>query len=133
MPKLLAMASVKNGIKAKELLSFLPLEILDSIAEQTQVDRNVKKLFGREMFLLLLLSVLDSERVSLRVMEDLYSSNKFQFFAGEHVKRKTKFTSLSDRLMNIKSEYFEELFKAAHQIFSKNFKAEQIKKYSIIR
>jgi hypothetical protein len=109
------------------------LEILDSKAEQTQVDRNVKKLFGREMFLLLLMSVLENERVSLRVMEDLYNSNKFQFFAGQDSKRKTKFTSLSDRLINIKAEFFEELFKATYQILSKNFKAEQIKKHSIVR
>lgn len=129
----MSMSSAKTGIKAKELLSLLPLNILDSIATQTQVDRNVKKLFGREMFLLLLMSVLDSDRVSLRVMEDLYSSNKFQFFAGEHIKRKTKFTSLSDRLINIKSEFFEELFKSAYQIFAENFKPEQIKKYSITR
>jgi len=127
------MATKTKGIKAKELLALLPLETLDLKAVQTQVDRNVKKLFGREMFLLLLMSVLESERVSLRVMEDLYNSRKFQFFAGESVGRKTKFTSLSDRLINIKAEFFEELFKATYHVLSRNFKGEQIKKHSIIR
>lgn len=122
-----------KGLKAKDIIALLPLDILDSKAEQTRVDRNVKKLYGRDIFLLLLMAVLDSERVSLRVMEDLYSSHKFQFFAGELTKRKTKFTSLSDRLINIKADFFEELFKVTYQILSKNFKAEQIKKHAIIR
>lgn len=128
------MTKVTNkGIKAKELIALLPLDLLETKAEQTKVDHRVKKLFGKEMFLLLLISVLESERNSLRIMEDLYSSNKFQFFAGTQGKRKTKFTSLSDRLINIKAEFFEELFKAAYEIFSKNYKAEQIKKHFIIR
>jgi len=122
-----------KGIKVKDLIALLPLDLLESKAAQTKVDHSVKKLFGREMFLLLLMSILDSERVSLRIMEDLYSSNQFQFFSGIQAERKTKFTSLSDRLKHINAEFFEEIFKASYEIFSKNFKAEQIKKHFIIR
>lgn len=56
-----------KGITAKELLAFLPLELLEQKAIDTGVDKNVKKLFGKDIFLLLLISVLDSERVSLRI------------------------------------------------------------------
>lgn len=122
-----------KGIKVKDLIALLPIELFDAKAKQTGVDHSVKKLFGRDIFLLLLLSLLESERVSLRVMEDLYSCNKFQFFSGKSSKSKTKFTSLSDRLININADFFEELFKATFQILSKNFKTEQIKKHAIIR
>jgi hypothetical protein len=122
-----------QGIKAKELLAFLPLELLESTALQTEVDKNVKKLFGKDMFLLLLLSVLDSERVSLRVMQDLYSNHKFQLLAGVEENSKTRFTSISDRLMNIRVEYFEEIFKASYAHLSKQFPTSQIEKHSIVR
>jgi hypothetical protein len=122
-----------KGILAKDLLAYLPLDMLERAGQQTEVDKNVKKLYGKDMFLLLLMSVLDSERVSLRIMEDLYSNHKFQLFAGVEKNSKTKFTSLSDRLMNIKAEYFEEIFKATYENLSKHFSADQIKKYSIIR
>ena len=95
------MAHLKTkGIKAKELLAFLPLELLEQTALQTEVDKNVKKLFGKDIFFLLLMAVLDSERVSLRIMQDLYSNHKFQVLAGIEENSKTRFTSLSDRLMN---------------------------------
>ena len=76
------MSNHLKGIKVKDLMSLLPFDLLDAKAKQTRVDHSVKKLFGRDVFLLLLLSILESERVSLRVMEDLYSSNKFQIFSG---------------------------------------------------
>lgn len=125
--------SKTKGITAKELLSFLPLELLEQKAIDTGVDKNVKKLFGKDMFLLLLISVLDSDRVSLRIMEDLYSTHKFQLLSGVKENSKTKFTSLSDRLINIDVSYFEELFKTTYQKLSKHFPTTQIKKHFIIR
>lgn len=120
-------------LKAKDLLAFLPLELLELTALQTEVDKNVKKLFGKDMFLLLLMAVLDSERVSLRIMQDLYSNHKFQLLAGVEENSKTRFTSLSDRLMNIKADYFEELFKTTYESLSQQFPASQIERHSIIR
>lgn len=122
-----------KGITAKELLAFLPLELLEQKAIDTGVDKNVKKLFGKDIFLLLLISVLDSERVSLRIMEDLYSTPKFQLLSGVEENSKTKFTSLSDRLINIDVGYFEALFKTAYENLSKHFSTTQIQKHSIIR
>ena len=128
------MAHIKTqGITAKELLSFLPIELLEQTAVQTQVDKNVKKLFGKDMFLLLLMAVLDSERVSLRVMEDLYNHHKFQLLAAIEKDSTTRFTSLSDRLMHIKAEFFEELFKATYENLSKQYSIRQMQKHSIIR
>jgi len=122
-----------KGIKAKELLAYLPLEMLESTALQTEVDKNVKKLFGKDMFLLLLMAVLDSERVSLRIMQDLYSNHKFQLLAGIEENSTTRFTSISDRLMNINVEYFEKIFEASYEKLSKQFSVSQIEKHSIVR
>lgn len=123
----------QTGIKAKELLAMLPLELLEQTAKETGVDKSVKKLFGKDMFLLLLLSVLDSERVSLRFMQNLYSNRKYQLLAGVDNGASTKFTSLSDRLMNIKAEYFEKIFNATYENLSQHFSVQEIKKHHIIR
>ncbi|AKD03764.1 hypothetical protein POKO110462_01845 [Pontibacter korlensis] len=52
-------------MKAKDLLAFIPEGDLAFLAAQTQVDHQVKKLSGRVMFQLLLLSLLDGGRASL--------------------------------------------------------------------
>ncbi|MBX0335632.1 hypothetical protein K3G39_20610, partial [Pontibacter sp. HSC-14F20] len=61
-------------MKAKDLLAFIPDQDLSQLAAQTRVDHQVKKLSGRVMFQLLLLSLLEGGRASLRVMEELYCS-----------------------------------------------------------
>lgn len=127
------MSKTKKGITVKELLTYLPLDIIEQIGAETQVDKSVKKLFGKDMFYLMLLSVLDSERASLRIMEDLYKDKKFQLLAKVEHGSRTSFTSISDRLMNINADFFEELFKATYLNLSKEFSGTQIKKHSIIR
>jgi len=120
-------------ITAKELLALLPLDIIEQKATDTKVDRNVKKLFGRDMFYLLLLSVLDSERSSLRIMQDLYSSGKFTLLSGVESGSSTSFTSLSDRLMHMNVDFFEAIFQATYATLSQHFSAQQVHGRSIMR
>lgn len=123
----------ERHITAKELLTLLPLDIIEKKATDTKVDRNVKKLFGRDMFYLLLLSVLDNERSSLRIMENLYSNRKFVLLSGVEPGSSTSFTSLSDRLMQINADFFEAIFQATYTTLSKHFSAQQIHEHSIMR
>ena len=58
-------------MKAKDLLAFIPEADLSQLAARTRVDHQVKKLSGRVMFQLLLLSLLEGGKASLRVMEEL--------------------------------------------------------------
>lgn len=98
-----------NGLKVEDILKLIPNEVLDSLAEETKVDRNVKKLKGKSLFQLFLLSLISSDRVSLRVMENYYQSEQFKRLTGED-NGKTKYSSLSDRLRTVKSNYFEKIF-----------------------
>src|SRR6266850_4592432 len=100
----------KNSISVKQLLDCIPCEKFTRLAEITGVNHQVKKLSGEVIFKLLLMSVLNSEKISLRVMEDLYKSKRFRLLAELDAENTTRHTSLSDRLMNIKAEYFEQLF-----------------------
>lgn len=124
---------MRTSITVKQLINCVPTETLEELAEITKVDHQVKKLSGEVMFKLLLMSVLSSEKVSLRIMEDLYQSKRFRMLVKLDADNTTKHTSLSDRLINIKAEFFEKLFEITYQQLSANYKAEAIKKQRIIR
>jgi len=100
---------VKKGLKVADIIKLVPVNVLDKLAEKTQVDRHVKKLSGKSLFQLFLFSLLSSERLSLRVMENYYQSEQFKTWCGGD-KGSTKHTSLSDRLRTIQASYFEEIF-----------------------
>lgn len=127
------MAKRKLPATVKELVELLPVKILESAAEATGVDYQVKKLTGEIMFKLLLMSVLNSERLSLRVMENVFSSYRFKHLTGLDEKIKTRFTSLSDRLHHIPAAYFEKLFDATYQMLQPLYNTKQTQKYSIQR
>ena len=113
---------------AIELLEIIPLSKIESISNDVKADRYVKKLYGKDMFLLMLMSILDSERVSLRIMENLYKNKKFQLMANLKTDSKTCHTSLSDRLKTIKIELFEELFQSTYETLNKYCATTQIDK-----
>src|SRR5258706_7556600 len=122
-----------TGVSIKHLINCIPTDELEKLAEVTQVNHQVKKLTGEIMFKLLLMSVLSSEKVSLRVMEDLYRSKRFRLLAGLDVENTTKHTSLSDRLININADFFEQIFDTTYQLLSSKYQGEEIKKQRLIR
>jgi len=122
-----------SGGSIKQLINCIPTQELEKLAEITQVNYQVKKLTGEIMFKLLLMSVLSSEKVSLRVMEDLYQGKRFRLLAQLDVGNTTKHTSLSDRLININADFFEQIFDATYQQLSSKYRSEDIKKQRIIR
>ena len=110
----------------KQLLEFIPESYFNEIASETKVDFQVKKLNGKTMFNLIMMGLLDSERLSLRVMEQIYSSKKFQIISGIASKEFTKLSSIRDRISNISSNYFEKLFNKSVDIFSSKFSNKEI-------
>jgi hypothetical protein len=51
-------------MKVLDLLALIPAEYFDKIAEETNVDFQVQKLNGKLIFNLLLMRILESERLS---------------------------------------------------------------------
>jgi hypothetical protein len=102
-----------SNTKVRDLLSLLDTSILDKAAALSAVDYNAKKLGGEVMFKLLLMSLLDSGKMSLRLMEQLYRSNRFKLFAGLEPGGSIRHSSLSERLCGIEVGYFKEIFEQA--------------------
>ena len=122
-----------NKITAQSLLELFPDELLDKLSNSTNVDSHVKKLFGKNMFYLLLYGFLESTKVSLRGLEDIYNTQKFKFLFDIDQKSQLKYNSLSDRLANMDPNYFKRIYEHSHHMFSEIFTDTEAEKHSIIR
>lgn len=104
-------------MKFKDILSYISDEELDFLSAETKVNHQVKKLEGSIIFKLILFSLLEHGKPSLRVMEEIFHSSSFRFYANTD-DISTKYNSLSDRLSTINSEYFAHIFNLLFEKFN---------------
>lgn len=98
-------------------MDLVPRAELTRLAAHMRVDYQVKKLEGATVFQLILFSLLNSNRVSLRVMEAFYTDMSFQLMAEVDSGESTRFNSIRDRICRIPSAYFEKLFYRVYERF----------------
>lgn len=108
-------------MNASALLNLIPESQLEFLSAETKVDHQVKKLTGATMFRLILFSMINSNKASLRIMEGFYHSSTFRALSGKE-NSSTKYNSIRDRITNIKAEYFEEIFHYTYDKFSSKIK-----------
>lgn len=103
-------------MSAEEIIGLIPSAELEFLAAETKVDHQVKKLKGDLIFKLILYSMLDSERMSLRVMETLLLSARFKHFS-QNGELTTRHSSIRDRIANINPEYFKAIFEHLFSLY----------------
>lgn len=123
----------KAGISVEKLLSYLPDSDLDQVGESSKVDYQVKRLHGKTVFKLLLYGLLTQKELSLRILETLFSSVRFQTFAHITDVTRTDHSSIADRLSTIKIDYFKTIFKQTSERMSQIFSAVELKQFKVIR
>ena len=105
------------SMKFKDILGYISDEELDFLSVETKVNYQVKKLNGSMVFKLILFSLLEHGKPSLRVMEEIFNSSAFRFYTNtDNVT--TKYNSLSDRLSAINSDYFSKIFQLLFEKFN---------------
>jgi hypothetical protein len=104
-------------MKFKDILGYISEEELDFLSAETGVNHQVKKLNGSIIFKLILYSLLEHGKPSLRVMEQIFHSSSFRFYTNTD-NITTKYNSLSDRLSSIKSDYFQGIFQLLFNKFN---------------
>jgi hypothetical protein len=124
---------LKEEVTAKQLLELIPDEEFTSIIKNTEVDYQVKKLYGRNLFYLLLYGLMESSRVSLRSLEDVYKSKKFKFLFNINNKQSIKFNTISARLSNVNLEFFEKTYQIIYSRFSLLIPNENALNYKVTR
>ena len=123
----------KKTITVKELLSIISDESLRSLANDTNVDYCSKVLYGRSVFYMLLLGLLESNRPSLRTMEDIFNSRRLKFLFNIHQKVSVKYNSISERLSVMDVDFFEKLFEQYYSQLSVLYSSQEILQNKIIR
>ena len=109
---------------AGELIKLIPPETFRELAIETKVDEQVKKLSGEVIFKLILFSMLNSEKLSLRVMETYLQSAQFKAFTRYDILQ-GKYNSIRDRICTINVTYFEKLFETVFSVYNKELKEEK--------
>ncbi len=116
-------------MKFEKLLEYISDADLEFLSAETKVNHQVKKLSGATIFKLILYSLLESNRPSLRVMEAFFNSAKFKVLANMK-EESIKYNSIRDRISTIKPQYFEALFNHLFEKFNKVLKEKNsIQKY----
>ena len=126
-------AEKSDKVTVKQLLALIPDQSLSALAVKTGVDRQAKILFGRSMFYLLLYGLAESDRTSLRSLEDVFNSRRFKVLFNLDPGQTTRYNSLSDRLATMNLDFFEESYKEIYGLFHEHFKPEETLKYNITR
>lgn len=104
------MKNPSRRVSCAELFQFIPADLIDKLKQETKVDHQVKKLSGEVVLKLFLLTLLNSKKASLRIMQQTYESEKFQVFAGS-AHCKIKHSGLANRITTINPVFFERIFK----------------------
>src|ERR1700761_217182 len=126
-------AKSTDKVTVKQLLSLIPDGELAKLAVATGVDYQAKILFGRSMFYLLLYGLAESDRTSLRSLEDVFNSRRFKLLFNLDVQQTTRYNSISDRLATMNLEFFEQSYRMIYGLFSEQFTYEETIKYNITR
>jgi hypothetical protein len=124
-----------DGIGVEDILKLIPEELLLDLARETEVDYQVKKLYGQNVFNLLLYGLINENRLGLRALQDFYNSEKFKALFNLPPSMKTaKYNSISARLSTINVDFFEKAYEAVYEQCSMAFDESTLAtKYKITR
>lgn len=124
-----------DGIGVKDLFKLIPEELLLDLAKETNVDYQVKKLYGQNVFNLLLYGLINGNRLGLRGLQDFYNSKKFRvLFKLSPETKAIKHNTISARLAVMNADFFEKAFYAIYDECSQVYDEVTLsEKYNIIR
>lgn len=104
-----------DSIKVSDLLKLIPENLLAELSSETKVDHQVKKLFARNVFTLLLFGLMESERLGLRSLQDFYNSTHYKILFNIPQTNTAKYNSLSARLAKMNVEFFRKAYEAVYE------------------
>ena len=120
-----------SKISVKEILELIPDELIDDLSSSLKVDKWVKKLKGTHIFKLVLFSLLSSERLSLRIMDDNFEDPLFRILAPALSADEVTWTGIRERLIHINSVFFQKLYEAVYQRASELYGGKKLAGYHI--
>lgn len=123
--------SSADKISVKELLEMIPEDLINDLVEQFMVDKWVRKLKAGYFFKLILFSILNSERLSLRIMEENFEDPLFRALAPAIATDEVTWNGIRERLINVKSVFFQKLYEAVYEKAQALYGGERLSGYHI--
>lgn len=122
-----------SNIKVSDILALIPDLDITKIARETNVNYYAKVLDGKSVLYLILYSLIEQKRNSLRTMEDIFNSVQFKFLFGLDPSKSVKYNSISERLSLIDISFFERSYELFYETYSKLYSPEEQEKHKLIR
>ena len=123
---------VTKTVSVDELLELIGLSVFEEIVNEIDADKWVIKFKTLTVFKLIVYSLLESERISLRVMSENYASAIFRVMLGDK-DAKMSYTAIRARLINVKATFFERAFEQTARVLTEHYSDKEQKQYHIKR
>lgn len=135
MVKIKRKLSIGSSTKTRvsDLLELLPASYLEDLARDLVADKWVKKLKTVPLFKLIFFSILQSDRLSLRVMEENISDPLFQALAPALNADEATWGGIRDRLIHVKSAFFQQLYEKVYEMAAALYGQSALEGYHIKR
>jgi Transposase DDE domain len=122
-----------KSVRVSELINLVPVEFIEDLATELMVDKWVKKLKAVPLFKLVLFSILQGERLSLRMMEDNASDPLFKLLAPAFAADEATWGGIRDRLMRVKSAFFRRLYEKVYEMAAEKYGSKGLSTHHIKR
>jgi len=132
MPKKQNIISNKQ-VSVNDLLELIGISTIETLAKTLGSDKWVPKLKTTTVFKLILYSILETNQLSLRTMEENYCSPIFKPIEESLVDERTAHSSICDRLINIDVRCFTQLYDKVYGLLSEQYAEKQLRDYNIKR
>jgi hypothetical protein len=116
----------EKSVSVTELLEIVGDSVIKDIVRRFDADKWVIKLETQTVFKLILYSLLDSERISLRTMAENYNSVPFSILEQSTIGKKTAHSSIRDRLVTINVKFFKHLYEHSQAKLLEQYSGKQL-------
>lgn len=121
-----------TDVSIDALLEVIGLSVFEDISRDLQSDKWVIKFKTTTVFKLLIYSILEHDRVSLRLMSESFSSAVFQFLSDDEHST-ISYRTIHARLVNAKTAFYEQAYHAVLARLSAHFTPQEQADYRIKR
>ena len=122
-----------HKIDIKQLLGFIPEELIANLSLTTKVDHYAKILHGKKMFYLLMYGILENEKLSQRTLEDTFNDSGFKTLFNLDEDEKIRRSSISERLSKIAPNYFKQIYESIYDQFTQMYSPAEREQCNLIR
>jgi hypothetical protein len=117
---------------ASQLLGLIPPTLYQQLTDELAVDKWVPKMKAEYLFKLLVFGILQTEDLSLRVLQEFSRTPALLGLAPELFEPVT-YGAIRARLLNVKVEFFARLYHHLYDSLAKNFPVQSRQKYRLKR